>query len=106
MLDDFIHRFLECVAGKKNLALYYGKRGRKRRMTVADVVMRTLSAYSTGQATLKHLRTSKNFSSLKIPKRFALRQHSDYSRARKFFASLRKCQSYLLYPIIIVFRIL
>lgn len=38
IVDDFIHRFLETSAGKKNLALYYGKRGPKRRMPVADVV--------------------------------------------------------------------
>ncbi|MBR0100776.1 MAG: hypothetical protein IJP90_13855, partial [Treponema sp.] len=34
----FIHRFLETSAGKKNLSLYYGRRGPKRRMTIADVV--------------------------------------------------------------------
>ena len=27
IVDDFIHRFLETSAGKKNLAMYYGKRG-------------------------------------------------------------------------------
>ena len=37
-MDDFIHSFLKTPAGKKNLALYYGKRVPKRRMTVADVV--------------------------------------------------------------------
>lgn len=35
IVDDFIHRFLETSAGKKNLALYYGKRGPKHRMPVA-----------------------------------------------------------------------
>ena len=38
IVDDFIHRFLETPAGKKNLALYYGRRGPKRRMSIADVV--------------------------------------------------------------------
>ncbi len=38
IVDDFIHRFLETFAGKKNLALYYGKRRPKGRMPVADVV--------------------------------------------------------------------
>ena len=38
IVDDFIHRFLEISTGKKNLALYYGKRGPKRRMPIADVV--------------------------------------------------------------------
>ena len=38
IVDDFIHRFLGTSAGKKNLAMYYGKRGPKRRMPVADVV--------------------------------------------------------------------
>ena len=38
IVDDFIHRFLETSAGKKNLALYYGMRGPKRRMPIADVV--------------------------------------------------------------------
>ena len=38
IIDDFIHRFLETSAGKKNLALNYGRRGPKRRMPIADVV--------------------------------------------------------------------
>ena len=38
IVDDFIHRFLETSAGKKNLAMYYGKRGPKRRMPISDVV--------------------------------------------------------------------
>ena len=38
IVDDFIHRFLETSAGKKNLLLYYGRRGPKRRMQIADVV--------------------------------------------------------------------
>lgn len=38
IVDDFIHRFLGTSAGKKNLTMYYGKRGPKRRMPVADVV--------------------------------------------------------------------
>ena len=38
IVDDFIHRFLEISTGKRNLALYYGKRGPKRRMPIADVV--------------------------------------------------------------------
>ena len=38
IVDDFIHRFLETPAGKKNLALYYGRRGPKRRMSITDVV--------------------------------------------------------------------
>lgn len=38
IVDDFIQRFLKTSAGKKNLATYYGKRGPKRRMPVADVV--------------------------------------------------------------------
>lgn len=38
IVDNFIHRFLETSARKKNLALYYEKRGPKRRMPVADVV--------------------------------------------------------------------
>lgn len=37
-VDNFINRFLETSAGKKNLAVYYGKRGPKRRMPIADVV--------------------------------------------------------------------
>ncbi|WP_277299839.1 hypothetical protein [Treponema succinifaciens] len=37
IVDDFIHRFLETSAEKKNLALYYGRREPKRRMAVADV---------------------------------------------------------------------
>ena len=60
IIDDCIHSFLKTPAGKKKLALYYGKRGPKRRMAVADVVMQTLSAYSTGLAALKHLGTAKN----------------------------------------------
>lgn len=31
IVDDFIHRFLETSAEKKNLALYYGRREPKRR---------------------------------------------------------------------------
>ena len=38
IVDDFIHRFLETSAEKKNLVLYYGKRGSKRRIPAADVV--------------------------------------------------------------------
>ena len=38
IIDDFIQRFIETSAGKKNVALYYGKRGPKRRMPIADVV--------------------------------------------------------------------
>lgn len=38
IVDDFIHRFLELPAGEKNLSMYYGKRGPKRRMPLADVV--------------------------------------------------------------------
>ena len=38
IVDDFIHRFLETSAGKKNLSIYYGRRGPKRRMRIADVV--------------------------------------------------------------------
>ena len=38
IVDDFIQRFIETSAGKKNVALYYGKRGPKRRMPIADVV--------------------------------------------------------------------
>ena len=37
-IDDCIHSFLKIPAGKKNLALYYDKRGPKRRMALADVV--------------------------------------------------------------------
>lgn len=37
IVDDFIHRFLETSAEKKNLALYYGRCEPKRRMAVADV---------------------------------------------------------------------
>lgn len=37
IVDDFIHRFLETSAEKKNLELYYGRREPKRRMAVADV---------------------------------------------------------------------
>ena len=29
IIDDFIQRFIETSAGKKNVALYYGKRGPK-----------------------------------------------------------------------------
>ena len=36
IVDDFIQRFLETSAGKKNLALYYGRRTPKRRMPIAD----------------------------------------------------------------------
>ena len=42
IVDDFIYRFLETSAGKKNLALYYGRRGPKRRMPIADVVTMNL----------------------------------------------------------------
>ncbi|MGP1575966.1 MAG: hypothetical protein ACTTH7_00485 [Treponema sp.] len=42
IVDDFIQRFLETSTGKKNEALYYGKRGAKRRMPIADVVMLNL----------------------------------------------------------------
>ena len=38
IVDDFIQRFIETSKGKKNVALYYGKRGPKRRMPIADVV--------------------------------------------------------------------
>lgn len=38
IVDDFIQRFIKTSAGKKNVALYYGKRGPKRRMPIADVV--------------------------------------------------------------------
>ena len=34
----FIQRFIETSTGKKNEALYYGKRGSKRRMPIADVI--------------------------------------------------------------------
>ena len=38
IVDDFIQMFIETSTGKKNEALYYGKRGLKRRMPIADVV--------------------------------------------------------------------
>ena len=38
IVDDFINKILETSVGKKNLALYYGRRGPRRRMSIADVV--------------------------------------------------------------------
>ena len=38
IVDDFIQRFIETSTGKKNEALYYGNRGPKWRMPIADVV--------------------------------------------------------------------
>ena len=38
IVDDFIQMFIETSTGKKNEALYYGKRGPKRRIPIADVV--------------------------------------------------------------------
>ncbi len=40
IVDDFIHRFLETAAGKKNLSIYYGRRVPHRRMRIADKVMK------------------------------------------------------------------
>ena len=37
IVDDFIHRFLETSVGKKNLAMYYGKRGPKRECELFSV---------------------------------------------------------------------
>ena len=70
IVDDFIHRFLETSAGKKNLALYYGKRGPKHRMPVA--VMKTELQFGLSQGKergwnvqtllLQHIRIFASFS--------------------------------------------
>ena len=49
IVDDFIHRFLETAAGKKNLSIYYGRRVPHRRMRIADKVMKGLA--SRGKST-------------------------------------------------------
>jgi len=38
IVDDFYQKFVETKAGKRNLALYYGRRGPKKRMSVPDVM--------------------------------------------------------------------
>ncbi len=38
IIDDFYKRFIQTETGKKNLELYYGKRGPARRMSVPDVM--------------------------------------------------------------------
>ena len=38
IVDDFIYSFPDTSAGKKNLALYYSKRCKKRRITIAYAV--------------------------------------------------------------------
>lgn len=38
IIDDFIQRFVKTSEGTQYLALYYGRRGPKRRMPIADVV--------------------------------------------------------------------
>ena len=53
IVDDFIHRFLETSAGEKSLALYYGKRGPKRRMNVSEIVTLNLVRIFDRTADLK-----------------------------------------------------
>ena len=53
IVDDFIQRFIETSTGKKNVALYYGKRGPKRRMPIADVVTLNLVRIFDRTADLK-----------------------------------------------------
>lgn len=38
IIDNFYQRFIMTTAGKKNLELYYGKRGPSRRMTVPEIM--------------------------------------------------------------------
>jgi len=53
IVDDFIQMFIETSTGKKNEALYYGKRGPKRRMPIADVVTLNLVRIFDRTADLK-----------------------------------------------------
>ena len=53
IVDDFIHRFLETSAGKKSLALYCGKRGPKRRMSISEIVTLNLVRILDRTADLK-----------------------------------------------------
>ena len=45
IVDDFIQMFIETSTGKKNEALYYGKRGPKRRIPIAMSLRLTLYAF-------------------------------------------------------------
>ena len=79
IIDDFIHRFLETSAGKKNLALYYVKRGSKRRMPIADVVTLNLIRIfdRTGDLKTFHRNASEHYiSSLNVMKGLASRGKS------------------------------
>ena len=58
IIDDFIQRFIKTSAGKKNEALYYGKRGPKRRMPIADVVTLNLVRIFDRTADLKTFHTN------------------------------------------------
>ena len=53
IVDDFIHRFLETSAGKKNLAMQYGKGAPKRRMPIADAVILNLIRFFDRTGDLK-----------------------------------------------------
>ena len=43
IIDDFYQRFIETPAGKKNIELYYGKRGPLRRMNVPEIMTLNLA---------------------------------------------------------------
>ena len=63
IVDDFYHMFIETESGKKNLELYYGKRGPARRMSVPEVVTLNLARILDRTADLKtfHKNASVNY---------------------------------------------
>ena len=63
IVDDFYHMFIKTEYGKKNLELYYGKRGPERRMSVPEVVTLNLARILDRTADLKtfHKNASVNY---------------------------------------------
>ena len=53
IIDDFYQRFIETPAGKKNIELYYGKRGPLRRMNVPEIMTLNLAGILDRTADLK-----------------------------------------------------
>lgn len=53
IVDEFVHKFVETPAGQKSLAMYYGRRGPRRRMPIADVVTLNLLRLFDRTADLK-----------------------------------------------------
>ncbi len=63
IVDDFYHMFIKTECGKKNLELYYGKRGPVRRMSIPEVTTLNLARILDRTSDLKtfHKNASVNY---------------------------------------------